>query len=175
MRIFLVGFMGVGKTYLGRALAKSLGFDFVDLDELIENRIGMSVPSIFQQFGEPAFRQMEAESLRSLTDLPSVVVATGGGSPCFHDNMAWMNENGITVYLQASPVLLAERLHHEKAVRPLLANVPDEGLRNFIEAKISERANFYENCQIQFDVPAYGQDGIDALTKYLSRFFPKNY
>ncbi len=134
----------------------------------------MSVSAIFQQFGEPAFRQMEAESLRSLTDFSSAVVATGGGAPCFHDNMAWMNENGITVYLHATPVLLAERLQHEKAVRPLLADVPDEELGNFIEAKISERANFYENCQIQFDVPANGQDGIDALTKYLSRFFPKN-
>lgn len=173
MRIFLVGFMGVGKTYLGRALAKSLGFDFVDLDELIENRTGMSVPAIFQQFGEAVFRQIEAESLRSLSNLPSVV-ATGGGTPCFHGNMTWMNENGITIYFHATPTLLAERLRHEKLARPLLADVPFEELGNFIENKISERAHFYENSQIQFDVPTNGMDGIDALTNYLNRFFPKN-
>ena len=174
MRIFLVGFMGVGKTYLGRALADSLGFAFVDLDEMIENSIGMTVPTIFQRLGEATFRKLEAENLRSLSNLTSAVVATGGGAPCYHDNMNWMNENGITIYLFASPMLLAERLRLEKSTRPLLADIPENELVSFIESKISERANFYENCHIQFEIPAKGIDGIDFLTQYLKRFFPKN-
>ena len=171
MRIFITGFMGAGKSYLGKELAKLLGFSFVDLDELVEARMAMPVTEIFRQFGEPAFRQLEAECLRNLADKEQLVVATGGGAPCFFENMQWMNENGITVYFYAPTQLLAQRLSPEKANRPLLASLSDANFEAFVEAKLVERTPFYELSHLQFTVPTEGFQGIEVLANYLSRFF----
>lgn len=169
MRIFLTGFMGSGKSYLGKLLATRLGFGFVDLDDLIEARMGMPIFQIFEQLGEPAFRKAEAECLRSLAVRGQIVVATGGGTPCFFENLNWMNENGVTIYLATSPLVLAQRLLSEKAKRPLLAHLQDNALKNFIEGKLTERREFYERCHLQFDVPAAGDAGIEQLSNYLGR------
>jgi shikimate kinase len=170
MHIFLVGFMGAGKTYLGCELAKQLGFDFVDLDKVIEESTHLPIAEFFQEHGEPAFRQMEAVCLRKLPATPTLVVSTGGGAPCFHQNMDWMNENGITIYLSASPMLLAERLLIEKSQRPLIAVVPDGKLEGFIEQVLGERSAFYEKCHIKFAVPQLGLAGLGDLANYLKRF-----
>ncbi len=171
MQIFIIGYMGAGKSHLGRELAKRLGFHFIDLDETIEQQAGKSVARIFEQEGEPAFRQLEAEVLRSTALKQNSVVATGGGTPCFFENMDWMNKNGVTIYFHASPQLLTERLRLEKAKRPLLASIPDEGLLAFIESKLGERAHFYHQSQLQFNVPGSGFEGLDVLAGYLARFF----
>lgn len=170
MHIFITGFMGAGKSYLGKELAKRLHFDFVDLDELVEQLAGKSVASIFEQSGEAAFRQMEAEALRSTVLQPDLVVATGGGAPCFHENMEWMNQNGITIYFHASPSLLADRLLPEKSKRPLLAEIPDGELALFIESRLLERELFYNQSMLQFNVPPAGFDGMEVLVHYLDRF-----
>ncbi len=174
MRIFLIGFMGAGKSFIGKALADSLGIGFVDLDEVIEKEAGMPISAIFETNGEADFRQLEAAALRSLLESDNIVVATGGGTPCFHGNMEWMNENGITVYLYAAVPLLARRLRNELAKRPLLTAVPEESLEDFLHEKIAEREEYYGHSQLQFDVPDEGVSGIDALTYYLKRFFSKN-
>jgi shikimate kinase len=174
MRIYLIGFMGVGKTYLGRELAKQLGFGFLDLDESIERKAGTSISGYFEQFGEEKFRLLEAECLRETIERDNnLVIATGGGAPCFHHNMQWMNEHGITIFLHAESSVLATRLSEEVASRPLIAHLTEEELAGFIAKKLAERKSFYELAQVQFDVPPKGMEGVDVLAKYLKRFFSK--
>lgn len=163
--------MGAGKSFLGRILAEQLGFQFIDLDEFIEAKAGAPIAGIFQKSGETGFREMEASCLRDLTSQQQIVVSTGGGCPCFHGNMEWMNENGITVYFCADTALLVQRLLPEKAHRPLIADVPTEELAGFIESKMSERTSFYEKSHLKFLVPHQGTQGLDELGKYLRRFF----
>ncbi len=170
MRIFILGFMGAGKSYLGKELANMLGFRFVDLDELIEAQLGLSVAEIFETGGELAFREAEAACLRSLGHERQVVVATGGGTPCFFENMQWMNDNGVTVFFRATPGLLAQRLIPEKVRRPLLAGLCDEEVEAFITKKLAERTLFYGLSHLEFEVPQEGNQGIEVLAKYLSRF-----
>jgi shikimate kinase len=163
--------MGAGKSYLGKELARLLGFAFADLDEVIEASAGMSVATIFEELGEAAFRELEAACLRGFSEQEQTVVATGGGTPCFHQNLDWMNEHGITVYFFANPNLLASRLEAEKDKRPLLARLRPGELEAFIERKLEERAIYYGMCHLQFQVPVLGFDGVDALAGYLRRFF----
>lgn len=172
MKLFLVGFMGSGKTFLGQVLAERLGFGFLDLDARIEEAEGMSVAAIFEQHGEAGFREREAQCLRSLEAQQKTVVATGGGAPCFFENMDWMNQHGVTIYLHAQPAVLAARLLLEREKRPLVSSVDPAGLQAFIEKKLIERSPFYEKACLQFDVPETGLEGMDALVKYLQRVLP---
>lgn len=162
--------MGVGKSYLGKELAQQLGFAFADLDDEIEAKAGMSVAAIFEKMGETEFRKIEASCLRSFEDTQQIVVATGGGTPCFHENMDWMNEHGITVYFSASPAVLASRLQAEISKRPLLTGLAAGEMERFIEMKLEGRSKFYEMSHLQFNVPAHGLQGVDQLANYLSRF-----
>lgn len=173
MIIFLTGFMGSGKTYLGKALADQLGFAFLDLDALIEVGEGLCIAEIFGRVGEQAFREMEARYLRTLAGHHHLVVATGGGAPCFFNNMDWMNGHGVSIYLHAEPALLAARLAGEKEKRPLLRQLDDGQLLAFIESKYSERRPFYDRANLQFDVPESGMAGIEALAGYLKRILPR--
>ena len=150
--LFLIGFMGSGKSYWGRRLADAWQMPFVDLDERIVAEQGKSIPEIFQEQGEAAFREMERAALHALAQFPPAIVATGGGTPCFFDNMDWMNSRGLTIYLKASPALLAARLLPEKKRRPLLANIPDSALEAFIAQKLEERMPFYNLAQKVVDV-----------------------
>lgn len=171
MRIFLIGFMGVGKTYLGKILAERLGFAFLDLDEAITAQSGLAVPEIFEQFGEEQFRRLERQVLRETSSKTAFVISTGGGTPCFFDNMEWMNANGLTVYLSADPTLLAQRLVAEKAKRPLIAGLDEAALEEFVRAKIVERQPFYGLCHLELVIDKDGDDAIVALASYLTRFF----
>ncbi len=170
MRIFITGFMGAGKSYLGKLLAERLGFTFIDLDKLVETSLALPISDIFQELGEPAFRQIEAERLRSLANRTEIVVATGGGTPCYLENMAWMNENGITIHLDASVSLLAQRLTSGKKQRPLIANLGDEELVDYIGTKLAERSVFYKKSHLQFTVLEAGTNGVEVLAAYLRRF-----
>ncbi|WP_306549912.1 shikimate kinase [Daejeonella sp.] len=147
MKVFLVGFMGSGKTTIGKKLANYLTCDFIDLDKLIETKVGMSIVEYFELHGESAFRDLERDVLQK-TDFPeNVIIATGGGVPCFGDNMSWMNENGLVAYLSLSPKALASRLENSKTDRPLIRNLKGDELEGFISAKLAEREPFYNQSK----------------------------
>ncbi len=122
-RIFLIGYMGSGKTTVGQLLAEKLGYTFLDMDTYIEGKMFKSVSQIFAELGEEQFRLLEQRSLHEIGEIENVVIATGGGAPCFYDNMEYMNRMGTTIYLKLSPVELSERLETFRTnKRPLLAN-----------------------------------------------------
>lgn len=144
MIIFLVGYMGCGKSTIGRALARRLKMDFLDMDPLIEQHCGKSIRKIFATEGEEGFRLHEKEVLAEIvTEQQDCIVATGGGAPCFFDNMEVMNRAGITVYFQMSPEKLAGRLEHGKAKRPLLQDKTQEELISFIRTNVEKRETYY--------------------------------
>ena len=144
--------MGCGKSFIGKDLADKLGFLFADLDSLIVSNYstteGSSIAKIFDNEGETYFRKLESDTLRGVGKWSNLVVATGGGAACFHENMAWMNENGVTIYLKTSPQLLVQRLKNETEKRPLLRGKSDEELLEFIEKKVKEREPFYDQANI---------------------------
>jgi shikimate kinase len=143
MRIYLVGFMGSGKSSLGRRLAKKLDYHFVDLDTEVEQLSGMTIPDIFLRYGESHFRKLEEKALLSTSHLHKAVIATGGGTPCFFENMKFINEHGASVYLRMSPASLAYRLEHAQNQRPLVENYNGEELLVYIEEKLMEREPYY--------------------------------
>jgi shikimate kinase len=149
--IFLIGFMGCGKTTLGRKLAARLGYEFMDLDHILEAQVGMSIAEYFSSFGEDAFRKLESEVLKQTKYPEHAVISTGGGLPCFFDNMQWMNTQGKTVYINLSPKTLADRLENEKGKRPVLNGAKGKDLVDFIEEKLSERDKFYNQATIIAD------------------------
>lgn len=148
MKIYLIGFMGCGKTTLGKKTAAKMSFNFIDLDKEIEARAGMSIPDYFKEFGEAAFRVLERETLQSSEFPLNSIIATGGGAPCFFDNMQWMNTNGTTVYLSLSPKALASRLETAAEERPLLQQLKGDALVEFITQKLSEREMFYKQASL---------------------------
>lgn len=152
MLIFLLGFMGSGKSFWGPQWARSLGMDFIDLDRLIEQREGMSVDDIFSQKGEQAFRLMESEVLRQVKDSENLLMACGGGTPCHSGNMEWMLDKGITVYLSATPRQLYERILQEPGKRPLLRNLNEGEILYFIEKTLQARLPFYSRANITLQV-----------------------
>ncbi|MDX1913111.1 MAG: shikimate kinase [Saprospiraceae bacterium] len=166
--IFLVGFMGSGKTYWGRLLADEIGLPFLDLDDYVSRVAGESIPAIFSRRGEMAFRILERDALRQLTAMPPLVAATGGGTPCFFGNMDWMNASGITVYLQTPPSVLAERLRPEMSDRPLLAGLAAADLPEFIARKLTERAPFYLQSKIIIAQPEHDTPVLKKLAPHLS-------
>jgi shikimate kinase len=145
---FLVGFMGCGKTTVGRKLATALGYAFIDLDHVLEARAGMPIPEYFTIHGEDAFRKLESEILKQ-TDYPeNAIVSTGGGLPCFFDNMDWINMHGQSVYMKLTPKMLASRLENAKTPRPVLQGKKGEELVAFIETKLAEREPYYSRASV---------------------------
>lgn len=140
----MLGFMGSGKTTLGKKVASVLHYPFVDMDDLIEKKTGQSISSIFEQLGEKQFRTLEKEALQTvIQDYPTAVVATGGGAPCFYNNIAQMNHTGVSIYLRLSPEQLIRRIQGAQGHRPLLQSKNDKELLAFITEKLSEREPFY--------------------------------
>lgn len=166
-RIFLVGFMGSGKTTSGRQLARAAGYEFVDLDTAIELETGLDINSIFEQHGEKYFRSIEQRVLKSLISKNNIVVATGGGTPCFHNNMQWMKANGVTVYLDTHPGVLYYRLAPLKAKRPLIKSLTDVELIEFILDKLALREGIYQ----QADYVINGNDQKETVIKRLTDLF----
>ncbi|MEJ2884511.1 shikimate kinase [Pedobacter sp. GR22-6] len=148
MKIFLIGFMGCGKSTLGKKLAAKMAYDFIDLDHQLEKEVGTTVGRYFAEHGEAAFREQERKTLQNYAYPANVVVATGGGAPCYFDNMDWMNENGTTVYISLSPLALAKRLENGKDKRPLLKDLDEAQMVSFIEGKLAEREDFYQRATI---------------------------
>jgi shikimate kinase len=146
--IYFIGFMGSGKSTAGKKLAASLGWKFIDLDRKIEEIEGKAIPEIFSSEGEEYFRMTEARVLKSMESLTDTVISTGGGAPCHGDNMDFMKNTGLTVYLKLTPAQLTTRLLESTGERPLIKNIPDEKLKEFIEKKLSQREKFYKMAAI---------------------------
>ena len=142
---FIIGFMGSGKTTVGKRLASYAGFSFVDTDKLFETKFNCSINDYFEQYGEEAFRKEETLILKEINPLENRIVATGGGTPCFYDNMDWMLSHGICIYLEMPPKALFNRLKNSKSERPLLQT--DNLLEN-IENLLSQREQYYKKAHI---------------------------
>lgn len=162
MRIFLIGFMGSGKSTMGKKLATKLGYNFIDLDHEIEKQIGTSIGDYFAIHGEAAFRKLESENLKNFPYPQNAVVATGGGTPCFFDNMDWMNANGTSMYIEMPPAALAKRLEGGKEKRPLLRDLDEAQMIAFIESKLSERESFYKRATININGINLNADAMRA-------------
>lgn len=151
IRIFLTGYMGAGKTTLGKALARDLGVQFIDLDWYVEARQHKSICQLFAERGEEAFRQLERNMLHEVGEFEDVVVATGGGTPCFFDNMDYMDAQGQTVFLDVDTDTLFRRLRVATLQRPILNGKTDEELRAFIGQALEGRRPQYEKARYRFD------------------------
>ncbi|HTE08812.1 MAG TPA: shikimate kinase [Flavitalea sp.] len=152
MRVFLIGFMGSGKTHWGTQLASKLQIPFFDLDELISKGENKSIAEIFSESGEEYFRMRERETLSSIIEeYPSVVLSTGGGTPCFFNNIEKMKKYGIVVWLNTDVEIILQRLMKEKEKRPLIRDIPDEELKTYIIRKLNKRRMYYELANVVLD------------------------
>lgn len=151
-RIFFIGYMGSGKTTIGKALSKDMGLQFYDLDWYIESRMHKTVKQIFDEQGEEGFRRIEHNMLHEVGEFENVIISCGGGTPCFFDNMDYINQQGDVVYLKASPEVLHKHLKMGKTVRPLLLNKTPEEVEEFIKSQLQERKPFYEKANHTLDV-----------------------
>lgn len=151
--IFLIGYMGCGKTTLGEELARQLALPYIDLDQYIERQQGQSIIELFGRVGEDRFRQMESDALRVVAAMNDVVVGCGGGTPCHSDNMSLMNAAGVTVWLVTSDKRITARLllPEHKAKRPKIAHLPDEDVLPLVQRELDERQRYYGQAQLQFD------------------------
>lgn len=148
MIIFLIGFMGSGKTTLGKQLASKLGYRFIDMDEVIEKKYQMTVSEIFAKQGEDEFRRAENEVLQELIKRENCVIATGGGAPCFHNNMELMNESGFTVYIKVDPEIIVQRLKVAHTSRPLIKDKSEAEMLEYTQLKLAERSPFYSRSKL---------------------------
>ncbi len=167
-RILLVGFMAAGKTTLGKALAKDLGLQFVDLDLYIESRYHATVSQIFAERGEEGFRQIERNMLHEVAEFEDVIIATGGGTPCFFDNMEYMNAQGTTVFLDASVDVIFTRLTIARTQRPLAAGKTDEELRSYITETLNRRLPYYSRATHSFC--ANQLENVKQISESVERF-----
>lgn len=151
-RILIVGYMGAGKTTVGKVLAKDIGMQFYDLDWYIERRMRKTVPQIFAEQGEEGFRKIEHNMLHEIAEFEDVVISCGGGTPCFFDNMEYMNSKGDTVYLKAEPELLYAHLRMGNVERPLLKDKTPEQMLCFIREQLSLRDPYYIKARHTLDV-----------------------
>lgn len=165
--IIIIGYMGAGKTTIGKALAKDLGVMFYDLDWYIESRMRKTVKQIFDEVGEEGFRKIEHNMLHEVAEFENVVVSCGGGTPCFFDNMDYMNQHGETVYLKASPEVLHAHLKMGKGVRPLLLNKTPEEVEVFIKEQLKQREPFYNKAKHIYDVDII--DSFDKLSESVQK------
>lgn len=146
--IFIIGYMGCGKTTFGKALSATTGIRFIDLDFYIEQRYHASVSEIFGRYGEKGFREIEKEMLHEVAEFEDVIISCGGGTPCFFDNMEHMNNHGTTLWLQATRECLFSRLIRKREKRPLLAGHTDDEIREIIDSQLRLREPFYSAAKV---------------------------
>lgn len=146
--LFIIGYMGCGKTTFGRALSTATGIEFIDLDFYIEQRYHATVSEIFRQHGEEGFRNIERQMLHEVAAFDDRIISCGGGTPCFFDNMDFMNSMGTTLWLQAGNDTLFSRLIRKREKRPLLAGRTDEEIRGIITSQLEKRTPFYSRAQL---------------------------
>ena len=171
MKITLLGYMASGKSTIGSQLATDLGFDFIDLDQYIESKENTSIYELIKKTGEIKFRKIEHQALKEILNLPkNTVIALGGGTPVYYNNMELISENSKTVYLRLSPSELSRRLENEKEKRPLIAHIDNENLTEFIAKHLFERRPFYEKSILALDVK--DQSAEQLSREIIHHFFP---
>ena len=151
MLIFLVGFMGSGKTSVGKQLARMMNYKFFDTDALIEEREGKTIEQLFEMNGETYFRNCESKIITEFFEMKDAVISCGGGTPCFNNNMALMNQHGITVYLKMEPEALKHRLMNAKKRRPLMLNISEDNMLNEIREKLQTREPVCKQAKIMLN------------------------
>jgi shikimate kinase len=167
-KIFLVGYMGSGKTTIGKNLARRLHWQFIDLDLFIENRYRKKIGEIFAEKGESEFRELERKALQEIGQFENVVVSTGGGTPCFFDNMEWMNRLGYTIYLQVPVDDLVKRLENCKHNRPLVKDKNWEEIKQFVAENLNKREEYYNQAAFIFNAEnLVKQQDIEIIVNHL--------
>lgn len=166
-RIILIGYMGAGKTTVGKVLAKELGMEFYDLDWYIESRMRKTVAQIFDERGEEGFRKIEHNMLHEVAEFENVIISCGGGTPCFFDNISYMNQQAQVVYLKADSDVLYKHLRMGKTERPLLKGKSPEELINFIQEQLEKRTPFYSQAHYTLDVSL--MDNYDKIKITIER------
>jgi len=167
--IYLLGFMGCGKTTIGKKLATALSYTWQDLDHIIVSRNGMSISDIFRTYGEAFFRKEEANVLRNTAMEPPKVISCGGGLPCHRQNMSWIRDHGLSVFLDVAPPVLHQRLLRGQAARPLLQGMSPETLLQFIIAKLAERRPYYEQADIIIHQTEEDQDMANLILERIQQ------
>ncbi len=172
-RIILIGYMGSGKTTLGKALSKETGLMFYDLDWYIESRMRKTISELFAEMGEEGFRKVEYNMLHEVAEFEDVIISCGGGTPCFFDNMDYLNQQGDVVYLKATPETLYKHLQMARVERPLLKGKSQEELIDYITTHLQEREPYYQQARYQLDVNLLDnydkiQDSVAAIRSLLA-------
>ncbi len=152
MRVYLVGYMASGKSKTGRTLADDLDYDFLDLDEMFEERYHVSIPDFFHKYGEENFRPIERQLLHSTSGFDNTVIATGGGTPCFFDNMDFILHHGISVYLYWKAAILAKRLNQVRKKRPVIGEMKGRELEYYVQKHLEDREKFYLKADFFMDM-----------------------
>jgi shikimate kinase len=164
-RIYLVGFMGAGKSTVGKKLAKRLGYRSLDLDDAFEQKFKINIQNFFYKYDEPLFRDLERQLLASTYELENVVISTGGGTPAFFNSIDEMNGHGITIYLKMSISALANRLQKARRPRPLIRSIKKNELKEFIQQKLVEREPFYKRAQLIINAESIDIETVVELIK----------
>ena len=165
MRIYLIGFMGTGKTSLGTHVASYLNVPFMDTDMMIEENSGMTVSALFSEKGEDEFRRLEAEALRHTDSVNKAIISTGGGLPVYHNNMQWLNEHGITIHLQWPEEILLASLMDHRSIRPLLSDLTESQAILRAMTLLEERKPVYEQASMTLDLKGEFEKDAKLLEK----------
>jgi len=161
--LFLIGFMGSGKSHWGKIWAKKYHYSFIDLDHEIEKAFRMSIEEIFEKEGEEKFRELERFHLQKFENTKELLIACGGGTPCFFDNMDWILKNGISVYLEATPHYLLDKVLSEIPKRPLLKEINKSELLFFIQSKLKEREPVYKKANLVLNAEKLADNSLDPI------------
>lgn len=159
-KIYLVGYMGAGKTTAAKRLANRLGWEVADTDAMFEEKYRISVDDFFQKYDEPLYRKLESEILKSTESSEHVVIATGGGTACYYDNMEWMNRHGCTVFMRISPQAAVDRVLHSRHKRPLARGKSEAELMEYVNWHYASRLPFYEQAQLIVKSEDFDLDGL---------------
>lgn len=148
MRIYLIGYMCCGKSTIGKKIAKKIGYNFVDMDVMFEEKYKVAISTFFEKYGQEAFRILEQKLLHTTATMENMVIATGGGTPCFGDNMEWINANGLSIYLKTNEEFIVDRLKNTKKQRPLTKNISPDDLPSYVAENIKKREPYYTQANI---------------------------
>ena len=168
-KIYIVGYMGAGKTTAAKRLAHRLGWEVADTDALFEEKYRISVDDFFQKYDEPLYRKLESEILKSTEDRDNIVISTGGGTACYFDNMDWMNQHGLTVFMRISPAAAVDRVLHSRHKRPLARGKTEAELMEFVSQHYAARMPFYERAQITVKSEDFDLEGLVLLIENQER------